>query len=430
MLSACTRIASICLIAWSLTSAASATDLALPGPYQPGVSVVTITRPDDSTFTARFYYPATEAGNDTPFDVSGGAYPMVAFGHGFFQQPFRYFGTLQVLSTHGYLVIATESETGLLPNHSAMANDMRLTLDYLEARGTTESDPLFGAVDIGNAGMTGHSMGAGVSLLAAAQDNRVRAVANMATAITSPSPIPLLPSLNIPIALLHGDEDAIVPIQTGSQPIYEAAGAPKTLPTILGGSHVGFQDIPFPLFGDPGSLPAEQQLAITRRYLTAYFNLYLKGDQTHWRDIWGPEAFATDSVSTIADPGVTLTALSLIEAAAPGAEAVFQITLTNTGPISNSFELFTEDNLWSAALDAISTPVLQPGETFSFGLSLAIPTDADLGSLDTLLLSARSNNDGGTRGYIVLTTVAVPEPATWALAASGLIAGWLFRRRG
>jgi predicted dienelactone hydrolase len=396
-------------------------DLSTPGPFFPGVSTVTITRPDATTFTAKFYYPAKSAGNDTPFDASGGAYPMIAFGHGFFQQPFRYFGTLQHLSTHGYLVIATESETGLLPNHAAMASDMSLTLTYLENRGGSPADPLFGAVDFGNAGMSGHSMGAGVSLLAAQQDTRVRAVADLAAAITNPSPIPQLPSLNIPIALLHGDEDGIVPIGAGSIPLYNAATAPKLQPTIVGGYHVGFQDLPFPLFPDSGSLPLADQLKITRGYLTSFFDLYLKGDQSQWRNIWGPEAFAKPGLPTAADPGVTLTALATTDGASVGQSVLFQLTLTNTGTFANAFDLFVEDQTWNAVLGELTTPLLSPGETFSLSVTVDVPGGAAIGDSDTLLLSARSQADLGTRGYIVLTAVAVPEPATLVLALWGAI---------
>lgn len=397
----------------------------LPGPHKAGVTNVTITRPDESTFTAELYYPALAPGADAAFDASGGAYPIISFGHGFFQQPWRYSGTMKFLASHGYFVIATQSETGLFPDHAAMADDMSSTIDYLETRGTTAGDAFQDHVQLGNAGLSGHSMGAGVSLLAAAQDSRVKTVADLAVAITRPSPIPLLEDLNIPIALLAGSDDAIVPISSGTLPVYEAAGAPKAQVILDGGSHVGFQDFPFPLFGDEGALPVATQTLITRAYLSIWFDLYLKGDQTYWREIWGPEALTKELLSVELDPGVTLSAANAVAGATPGETTTFLVTLTNTGPIANSFSLFADDSAWNAELSATETPTLAPGESFQFNVTLDVPGTLGQGESDSLLLSARSNNDGGTRGYTLLSasfgTVAVPEPATWMMLISAAV---------
>jgi hypothetical protein len=274
-------------------------------------------------------------------------------------------------------------------------------------------------------------MGGGAGLLATAADPRIKAFAGLATAITNPSPVPLMPSINVPVALLSGDEDGIVPYNTATVPIYNAATAPKLQPLITGGYHVGFQDNPFPLFADSGSLPAAEQLAITRAYLTSFFGLYLQDDQSLWRNIWGPEAFAQSGLPTLADPGLSLSTALLTQSDDPGAAVTYQVTLTNTGPIANSFSLFTEDNAWAASLSDTQSPLLAPGEQFVFNVEVAIPGGAAPGLSDLLLLSARSDNDGGTRGYTMLTTQAVPEPGTLMLAmtAAAGLSTVAFRRR-
>ncbi|MBN1852903.1 MAG: hypothetical protein JW829_09270, partial [Pirellulales bacterium] len=307
-------------------------DLSQPGPFAAGSTTVTITRSDSSTLSALMYYPAITSGVDVPLDPTGGPYSAITFGHGYLQQPARYYGTLEHLATYGHLVIAPTSEVGLLPNHLDFAIDMQLTLDYLTARHADPADSLFGYVDINHFGLFGHSMGAGSGLLAAANDRRIRAFAGLATAITNPSPEPVMPEIQAAVALLSGDEDGIVDYTTATVPLYNSATPPKLKPLILGGCHVGFQDDPFPLFPDGGSLPAEEQLAMTRHYLTSYFGLYLKGDQSLWRNIWGPEAFSQSGFSTEANSGVALTADKTSQTLAAGQTATYLITVTNTGP--------------------------------------------------------------------------------------------------
>lgn len=407
-----------------------AQDLSLPGQFAAGTSTVTVTRSNGSTFSALLYYPSTTGGANAPLASSGSPFSAISFGHGFLQDPARYFGTMTHLATHGHIVIASTTETGFLPNHTNFSNDMRQTLTYLTNRNNNGADPFFGRIDTNNYGMFGHSMGGGAGLLAAAADNRVKAYAGLAAAITNPSPQPLMPQLRIPVALLTGDEDGIVNYNTNTVPLYNAAVAPKLFPLIDGGYHVGFQDTPYPLFPDSGSLPAAQQLAITRSYLTSYFGLYLKNDQSKWRNVWGPEALSRPGVLTLRDAGVTLQADAENKVGKLGSSVSYNINLTNTGPAENSFSLFSEDHQWNAVLGTLQTPNLQPGQSYQFSLSVNVPTGIAVGLTDSLLLSARSHRDNGTRGYVWLNTLsAVPEPSCGLLVALSLTAGLMYRRR-
>ncbi|HRP64082.1 MAG TPA: hypothetical protein PK400_12355, partial [Phycisphaerales bacterium] len=58
-------------------------DFSQPGPYAAGRTNVTVVRPNATTFTARFYYPATASGVDAPYNGDGAPYPAISFGHGF-----------------------------------------------------------------------------------------------------------------------------------------------------------------------------------------------------------------------------------------------------------------------------------------------------------------------------------------------------------
>lgn len=381
-------------------------DLSDFGPYAVGTATVTVSRPNGSTFSALLFYPATTGGANAPLDTSGGPYSAITFGHGFLQVPSRYSRTMSHLASYGHIVIASNSETGLFPSHSNFANDMRFTLNYLETRNSTPGDPFFGQVNTAQFGLFGHSMGGGAGLLATAADSRIRAYAGLASAITNPSPVSQMANIRVPVALMTGNQDGIVDYTTNSLVLYNAGLAPKLLPIIEGGFHVGFQDDPYPIFPDSGSIPRETQLAITRAYLTSYFGLYLRDDQSLWRNIWGPEAVDTSGLATQSQSVVGISVDQSSQVGVAGQTMNYTLTITNLGPQANQFRLFVEDNSWSAVFSEDPTPILQPGQSHLMNFQVLVPNDAQAGQIDLALVSARSEFDRGTRAFVILHTEA------------------------
>lgn len=383
-----------------------------PGPYQAGRSRVTVTRPDSQTFSTLLYYPATATGNDTPYDPSGAPYPAVSFGHGFLTQPTAYDSTLRHLATHGYFVLATESYTGFFPDHSKYADDLLHCLTWLEQQNADAGSPYFGGVRIGAFGLSGHSMGGGASVLATARDARVRALANLAAAETNPSAIAAMRTIRAPVALLSGSEDGITPPGQHQVPMYEAGSAPKQLPSLLGGFHCGFLDGSIP-FCDSGSMSRADQLEITRRLLVEFFDLYLKGEQGRWRAVWGPGAADDPRVSVTMESGIRLSPEWSSLAVRAGARATRSFTITNEGPLEQSCTVTIEESPWPATADPGETPSLPPGHAAEVDITVAPPSDA-AGQRAEALVTARSDRDGGTRGYGRLT-IEVFCPSDWNL---------------
>jgi len=378
-----------------------------PGPYQAGWQQVTIARPDNSTFTALLFYPAVSPGQGAPYHGGGAPYPAISFGHGWLITPPHYQSTLEHLATWGYLAIATESNTGLFPNHQLYANDMRYCLTYLETENANSGSWLYQQVDIAHVGLSGHSMGGGASILAVAADPRVRVVLAFAAAETNPSAVAAAASVAVPVFLVGASDDAIAPVSSHTGPIYDNANPPRQLPLLEGGWHCGFMD--YNIFGcDSGPLARETQLAITRRLLTETFGLYLKGDQCLWRAVWGPERDIDPLVTVQADSGIGLAPAGQAGEGMIGFTAFYTVTLTNAGLWADSYALFAEDNAWPVTFPMSQTGVLSPGE------SLALPVEVHVmappaGGQDMALLSARSDRDGGTRQYAAITTYAI-EP--------------------
>lgn len=363
-----------CILLAAGPSAALASDPADPGPLTAGWRTVTVSRPNTSTFSARLYYPATGTGGaNASLDLSAAPYAAVSFGHGFLQPVDRYHSTLAHLATWGFLVIASESESGLFPSHSNFAADLSHCLTWLEQQHGQPGSFLAGALYVGAYGLSGHSMGGGASILAAAADPRIRAVSNLAAANTNPSAIAQMPNITVPISLIAGTSDSITPVQNHGQLMYNAGNSPRQLPLIQGGSHCGFQDVSS--FGcDSGPLPRAQQLAITRRLMTSFFLLHLKQNESVWRLVWGPEAAADPLVQMVSDSGITVThPLPHVEGfGARTVPAAVVVTNTASGQ-SEQYLIEVEGSAWPASVQPGPRLVIPPGRTRPATVEFAIP---------------------------------------------------------
>lgn len=409
---------------------ATAADLALPGPFFAGQTVVTVDRPGGGSFNAELYYPATAPGTATPL-APGGLLPAVTFGHGFLQDPQDYNSTLQHLATHGYLVIATQSQTGFFVNHNEYAGDLRASLDYLVNQTASPGSWLFGRVNSGALGASGHSLGGGVSILVAAADPRIRAVANLAAAntLTDPSARDQMANLTIPINLIAASDDQYAPPDVQQQPMYDNGVAPKQITYLMGGSHCRFEDDDFFFLCDGSSLSRGEQLTFTRRELTTFFDFYLKRDQSLWRQVWGPELTADAQVVPQVDSGIRVIPDLASRQGLPGQPLSYQVTVVNQGRGAASFELFSEDQTWPTLVSPPVTPVLAPGQSTTVTVQVTPPAAA-FGAQDRLLLSARTSADGLTRGYTQLTSSTPAFAGELAVASLGNNAVWKFDAGG
>lgn len=405
---------------------ATAVDYSASGDYYGGRELVTVPRPDGSTFDAWVFYPATKNGLDAPVNTEGGNYPIVAWGHPFVLGPMFNNSTLRHLATWGYVTIAPTTEGGFLPNHAALAADMRYGIDYLQSLNSNSASPFFGRLNTQAVGASGFSMGGGASLLATAADSRIKAVANLSAAETFPtSAIDAMSNIHVPVRLVAGTADQTTPIPVHQQPMYDNANSPAQLRAIVGGNHLYNQDYPIPA---PYTSAQLDQLALTRSELTSFFELYLKGDQSAWRNVWGPEAVNDPAFQSQLNPGIEVQELTSSASLRPDL-TVHHLVVTNTGSSADTFDLLVEGNQIESILSVTKTSLLAPGESFAFDLTV---DGIGAGLLDdTAIVSARSQRDGGTRGYALVTTslgpatlatvkaFSVPEPSTWLLGAIG-----------
>jgi dienelactone hydrolase len=227
----------------------------------PTVTATVTVSIDGRSFPARLVQPSGSA---------PGAYPVIAFGHGFTQTASRYASVLTALAARGYVVVAPDSETGLFPNHSRFADDLWRAVRWARATQPNAHPSLDG--------VAGHSMGGGAALIAADRYPDLDTVATLAAAETNPSSTSAAAGITAPALFVVGSRDTVVP-PTTTQRMYAAKPAPATFATITGGYHCGFLDSSsFFGFGcDSGAITRSAQLTITRQLLGDWCDQQLRG---------------------------------------------------------------------------------------------------------------------------------------------------------
>lgn len=274
------------------TPTATVADPSAPGAHPAGYVDTSVSAAGRS-FSARIHYPATAAGSGQP--VAAGRFPAIAFGHGFLQGVSKYHSTMSHLATWGLIVIAPTSQGGFSPNHSAFADDLNAALTWAVAQDTTTGSRFAGHVRVDRLGLSGHSMGGGASILAAARNPHVTTVANLAAAETNPS-AEAAATLTVPARLIAGERDSIAGVADHQRPSYAAKPPAKQLRVIKGGYHCGFMDSGS-LFCDSGGITRATQLQLSKRLLTDWFLLHLAGDTSYDDAVWGAPAQTDPQVS-------------------------------------------------------------------------------------------------------------------------------------
>jgi len=255
--------------------------LARPGPYSTEVREIVVPRPDGAggDIPARLYIPL-RVEDDTGGPVQR-SWPAVAFGHGYLAPVELYETTLEHLASWGITVIAPRSGGELLPDHGRFASDLVAALDWVVREAARDEGWPGLPVDPSARGVSGHSMGGGAAVLAAAADPTIGAAATLAAAETHPSAISAAASLRSAALFVAASGDAITPIHEHQRPMYEAVSmAPAQLRIIEGGSHCGFLDrvVLAGLICDEATIDAADQRALSRAALVAWFLAVLSGD--------------------------------------------------------------------------------------------------------------------------------------------------------
>jgi dienelactone hydrolase len=203
---------------------------------------------------------------------SGRGLPAVAFGHGWLQPTSRYEELLRHLATWGVVAAAPATQRGALASHRELATDLRTVLDVCAGARLGEGTI---SVDPGKLGLAGHGMGGGAAVLAAAADDRCRAVATLAVAETLPSAVAAARTCTMPGLHVAGGKDLLAPALGHAELVSRAWAGPVQLQTLPKASHLGFTAGQHWTDLLLGSRPESGTRRISRALLTAFLLRHL-----------------------------------------------------------------------------------------------------------------------------------------------------------
>ncbi|MEI8204330.1 MAG: T9SS type A sorting domain-containing protein [Bacteroidota bacterium] len=262
--------------------------LANQAQYQIGHRSITYQDPARSNraIATEIYYPATTAGDNTPFEA--GQFPLLVFGHGFVMTWDVYDDFWTTLVPLGYVMVFSTTESSFSPSHPNFGMDLAFLINQMKAENANAASPFYQTLTDKSAVM-GHSMGGGSSFLACANNTVPDVMVTFAAANTTPSSITAAQSVTIPCLLFSGEKDCVAPPATHQQPMFDSLATNcKFLVTILNGGHCYFaNNSTYCTLGESTCLPvvpisrAEQQ-ATAFDILKPYLAYYLKSDVAAW----------------------------------------------------------------------------------------------------------------------------------------------------
>ncbi len=167
-------------------------------------------------------------------------------------------------------------------------------LDWASTANTTSSSALFGLVDLSLAGVSGHSLGGKLSILALSMDTRFKASLLLdpvdgsmsCSAHSAPTPSRCC---RCPYRLFLGETldetgalQACAPPNENYLTLYQAASSPSLAVTLAGAGHMSFVEsisacgLVCELCQTP-TAPQTQVIGIAEAYLVAFYQRYLRG---------------------------------------------------------------------------------------------------------------------------------------------------------
>jgi pimeloyl-ACP methyl ester carboxylesterase len=278
------------------------------GPYEYKEIDDTITSPSGNQVPIHCAYPT--AGPDA------GPYPVVVVAHGLQLTPDLYDGYIKRLATFGYVALTADfpaNAFGGEVNNTKNAQDLIAALDWADQESKAAGSPLEGKADANLAGMTGHSLGGKLALLAALQDARVKASITLdpvdggggpGGGCAEPQCVDVsakMMALKIPTGFLGETLDetgqfgqACAPKDQNYTTFFAPAPSPSFAVTVTGAGHMSFIDNPdcgFACFAcKTASADHAKVIGLARAYVVAFYERHLRGVAGYDTYLTGAEA--------------------------------------------------------------------------------------------------------------------------------------------
>jgi len=160
-------------------------------------------------------------------------------------------------------------------------------------------------------------------------------------------------------------------------------------------------------FGD-GSLPQSGISTLDPTELTYTYTLPGEFQAVVTANGCGATDTFTDTVpvTIIAEDGIALSPAADSRTGQPGSTVTYTLVLTNTSPVSNTFDLALSGNLWNTVITPTVIGPLASGNTLPFTVTVNVPAGADGGASDAVTVTVSSHNPGIFPTTASLTTTA------------------------
>ncbi len=268
------------VMVWVALSAAlielqGASDPAVEGPFTAGSQTVSVPGMEGANLSTDVYYPRDPNGS---IPATAAPCPVIVLGHGFAQSKAQHVNQGRHLATRGFITLIPNFNAG--SDHSRNADELRKCIDWIVARNSDGASVFYQKVQTNRIGATGHSAGGLSAIVAASRDPRIRALAPMDPVDSGDLGVNALVNVKVPIAITYSEPSACN-ADGSAEILFAAASAPKRGMKIVGANHTDPQDPPgFLSILTCGSANSARQL-LYRRYVTGWFEYYLRGDAAY-----------------------------------------------------------------------------------------------------------------------------------------------------
>ena len=217
---------------------------------------------DTRKLVTEIWYPSddvslTISGRNAPLTASPGPFPLIVYSHGILSERMEAVYLARYLATQGVVFMSfTAPATSLYNagnlNYGDIVNipgDVSFLIDEILKRNSDPSSPFYKKINEAYIGAAGTSLGAGVSLMAGfksdLRDPRLSLVVTLAAGAREDPAQTIFdsPGITIPLLLIHGDIDAIIPYNENAPVLFSAAPGLTYLMTLVGGTHTGFANV-------------------------------------------------------------------------------------------------------------------------------------------------------------------------------------------
>lgn len=323
-LKALTVAATFSLIVSNSTGAAEATTFN-PSPLFTDITSYT-TNITTTNGAADIYFP-----NPSNLKTGNYSFPIALLLQGANVNKSDYSNYASIVARYGFVVVVPNSERTLPPLGTGLFSEtsqINAVLTQMRAENSNSNSPVAGVVNTQKLGLLGHSFGGSVGLSAIADvclprfcstqaslPTEVAAGAFYATGLArTPNVLPVeyVPINNsIPVALLKGTLDGVVPPFVTDGTYDNIQNPPKALISLTGANHYGITNTNNPSgpFPDRNTPTIPQDIAIET--LARWSGLFLRASILNDKDAFNYIYFTGDA----ADPNVTVVSTRVTESA-------------------------------------------------------------------------------------------------------------------